>query len=289
MHDATSFTVGIHAGASPLHSTWARSYLAQQGLTSWREDAISYPGASLLEGASPNSWRCMLTGTDCAGKHNKPRAAKIHLHHRGQGPGSGMCEAPAADIFSCRGTKYIRLQTGTDRGPSTRLRFHPGGTGGPGTTARPFGTAGRAGGTQQGCRLRAITHPEGMVNLPTTLGVRASKPAFTTSPFLSLCLPAFARCLSPWSLSQAVRPHTPSCCPYTHYRVVAPSCSKSIARQGCTASPWVCPGASHKTLPSCQTLLTPVLLCQPWSSARSHCLTPRAWGSPKSLNHRIME
>ena len=142
-------------------------------------------------------------------KCNKPRAAGIHLHHRCRGPGSGMCEAPAADIFSCWGTKYIRLQIGTARGPSTRLRFHPGGTGGPGTAARPFGAAGRAGATQQGCRLRAITHPEGMVNLPTTLRVRASKPAITASDFLSLCLFAFARCLSPCCLSQAVRPHTP--------------------------------------------------------------------------------
>lgn len=59
----------IHAGAQ---SSRARSYLAQEGLTSWREDAMSYPGASLLEEASPNSWRYKLTGTDCAGKHNKP-------------------------------------------------------------------------------------------------------------------------------------------------------------------------------------------------------------------------
>lgn len=80
-----------------------------EGLTSWREDATSYPGASLWEGASPNSWRYILTGTDCARKHNKPRAAGIFLHQRGREPGSRMCEAPAADIFSCKGTKYSRL------------------------------------------------------------------------------------------------------------------------------------------------------------------------------------
>lgn len=96
----------------------------------------------------------MLTGTDCAGKCNKPRAAGIHLHHRDRGPGSRMCEAPTADIFLCQGTKYIRLQTGTVRRRSTRLRFHPGGTGGPGTAARPFGTAGRAGATYSNTLFR---------------------------------------------------------------------------------------------------------------------------------------
>lgn len=151
-----------------MQSTQAWRYLARQGLTSWREDAISYPGASLLEGASPNSWRCMLTGTDCTGKRNKPRAAGIRLHHRGREPGSRMCEAPAEDIFSCRGTKYIRLQIGTARGPSTKLRFHPGGTGGSETAAQPFSAAGRAGATQHSLKLRAFAHLEGLVTPPTT-------------------------------------------------------------------------------------------------------------------------
>lgn len=157
LHGATSFTVRILAQMSPLQSTQAWSYLAWQELTSWRQDATSYPGASLLEGASPNSWRYMLTGTDCAGKHNKPRAAEIRLHHQGQGSGSRRCEAPAADNFSCSRTKHIRLQTGTTRGPSTKLKFHPGGTGGPGTPARPFSTAGLEQHIRA-ARLRAINH-----------------------------------------------------------------------------------------------------------------------------------
>lgn len=45
-------TVGTRAGARHAR-VW--SYLAQRGLTSWREDAIPYPGASPLQGASPNS------------------------------------------------------------------------------------------------------------------------------------------------------------------------------------------------------------------------------------------
>jgi len=97
----------------------------------------------------------MLTGTDCAGKRNKPQAGEICLHHPGWGPGSRMWEAPAEDIFSCRGTKRISLQTGTPTGSSTKLRFHPGGTGGPETAAQPFCTVGSAGGTQHSHKLRA--------------------------------------------------------------------------------------------------------------------------------------
>lgn len=193
----------MHVGASPLQGTQAQRYLAQRGLTSWREDPISYPGASLLEGASPNSWRCMLTGTDCARKCNKPQAAGICLHHRDWRPGSGMCEAPAADIFSCWGTKCIRLQTGTARGPSTRLRFHPGGTGGPGTVARQFSSAGRAGATQS-------SHPSRGDGQPTHNtegeGKQAGHHHIPLPVPLSVCLCMLS---APHSLSQAVRPHVP--------------------------------------------------------------------------------
>lgn len=137
------------------------------------------------------------------------------------------------------GTKQIRLQTGTDRDPSTKLRFHPGGTGGPGTADQC--TAGRAGATQQSCKLRAITHLEGLVTPPTTSRVRVNKSTIITSTFLHLCLSAFTHCLIPCSLSQAVRPQALSLCPYTRYCMVTPSHSTPRLHDQPLDLPWSIP------------------------------------------------
>lgn len=220
----------------------------------------------------------MLTGTDCAGKRNKPRAAGIRLHHRGRGPGSRMSEAPAEDSFSCRGTKYIRLQTDTARGPSTKLRFRPGGTGGPGTAAQPFIRQGWSNTTQLQARG---SHPSrGVVNPHTTSRVKARKPSPCPPSYPSVCLPLHAACPHA-PFPKLLDPTPPSLCPYTHCCVLAPSRRTSIAHQDFTATSWDCPGASSKTCPSCRVLRTPVLFCQPWRSARNHCLIPRARDSPK--------
>lgn len=72
------------------------------------------------------------------------------------------------------------------------------------------------------------------MNLPALL--RVSKPAVTHTRFLPLCLSALACCLSPCSLSKAIRPHTTSQCPYLHHCMAAASCSTSIAHQGCLSS-----------------------------------------------------
>lgn len=89
----------------------------------------------------------MLTGTDCAGKRNKPRAAGIRLQRRAGDLAAGRVRLqqqvpPRAGTGKGGGTKQIRLRAGTAGGPSTGVRFQAGGTGG------LLGAAGRAGATQ---------------------------------------------------------------------------------------------------------------------------------------------
>lgn len=64
--------------------------------------------------------------------------------------------------------------------------------------------------------------------------------AITTSPFLSLSL--YAAC--PHVSLPKLLDLTPHLSVLTHTTVWF---HHPIAREGCTASPWVCPGASHKT------------------------------------------
>lgn len=136
----------------------------------------------------------MLTGTDCAGKRNKPRAAGIRLQRR------------AGDLAAGR----VRLQqqvpprAGTGKGGGDKTDQAPS------WHSRRSQHRGKVSGWRDRWAARCCRQSwSNAVSPPKTCRVRASKLAITTSPLVPLCLSALH---SVYPLFQAVGPHTPSCC-----------------------------------------------------------------------------
>lgn len=139
----------------------------------------------------------MLTGTDCAGKRNKPRAAGIRLQRR------------AGDLAAGR----VRLQQQVPPRAGTGK-----GGGGDKTDQAPSWHSqrsqhwGKVSGWRDRWAARCCRQSwSNAVNPPKTCRVRGSKRAITTSPLLPFCLSAFALCLSPFSSCGTSHPFLVSC------------------------------------------------------------------------------